>query len=538
MNVERLARCSRGRTLGSMRSGLNAWPDAVGVDRPAGMAVLLCLMVAFQAHAQDLGTDAQRADGKLVYDAKCSQCHGMTGGGDGEAAVFFRPAPRDFTSGVFKFRTSASGELPTDDDLVRSIREGMPYTGMPAWPKLSNEEVRNLVYHIKTFNGDFDGPYGNPQPVGSSDPVSMSDESIARGRAVFDENQCIDCHGNAGRGNGKSVATLEDNWGMHIRPADLTKRWTFRGGSTREDIYRTFTTGLDGSPMPSYAIDPPEDQWHLVNYVYSLSADEPGYATVVVASGYEGEIDLGTGTALFESAKPATFPIVGQVIEPGRAFYPGVNAITVRAVYNQDDVAVELTWHDMTAETHGGNGPMLAVADTIDAAAGTSADTTFLYSDAVAIQFPSQPSDGPARPYFLFGDSKRSVDLWYVEMAGRAAQHLQGSSTDAVSTLEEPLEVVANFDDGRWVVMFKRSRSLEGRTVFDEKSFVPVAFSVWDGFYHERGAKRGITSWYDMYMAPLEAESPAGPMAAYGFGTLLLGLGIVFLVRRKYGNTA
>jgi DMSO reductase family type II enzyme heme b subunit len=505
-----------------------------GIWNSAILALLfLCASVQL-AEAQDLGTDAQRSAGKQVYDQKCSQCHGMTGAADGEGADFFRPAPRDFTSGVFKFRTSASGELPTDADLVRSIREGMPYTGMPAWPGLSNEEVQNLVYHIKTFNGDFDGVYGNPQPVGSSDPVSMSEESIARGRAVFEENQCIDCHGNLGRGDGKSARTLEDNWSTHIRPADLTKRWTFRGGATREDIYRTFTTGLDGSPMPSYSIDPPEDQWHLVNYVYSLSQDEPIYATVVVASPYDGEIDFSNREGLFDGATPAYFPIVGQVIDPGRAFYPGVNGVSVRAVYNEADIAIELSWNDMSAETRGDNSPTMAVGDTIE----TAVDTMVSYSDAIGVQFPSQPPDGQARPYFLFGDSKRTVDLWFVELAGMEAQNLEGSGGERVNRVDSDLEVSSFYDKGEWVVAFKRSRALEGRTVFDEQTFVPIAFSVWDGFNRERGAKRGVSSWYHLYLAPLQVESPAGPMAMYGFGTLLLGLGIVALVRRKYGKSA
>ncbi|HEY5565044.1 MAG TPA: c-type cytochrome, partial [Rhodothermia bacterium] len=287
------------------------------------MRRLIMLSIALSASpspAQDLGTEQQRAAGKALYDDKCAQCHGVNGGGDGVGAHYFRPAPRDFTAGTYKFRSSASGELPLDSDLKRSIRQGMPYTGMPAWPQLSDTEVQNLVYYLKTFNSYFAGPYGNPEALPTTGAVAMSDESIARGRVVYEENQCLDCHGELGRGDGKSAPTLQDQWGVHIRPADLTKRWTFRGGATREDIYRTFTTGLDGSPMPSYQIDPPEDQWNLVNYVYSLSRDEPKYSTVVVASGYDGEISASSGDEQFAEATPAYFPVVGQVVVPGRSF--------------------------------------------------------------------------------------------------------------------------------------------------------------------------------------------------------------------------
>ncbi|NNE35025.1 MAG: c-type cytochrome, partial [Rhodothermales bacterium] len=239
--------------------------------------VITGLLAAPATIAQDidLGTDAQREEGRQLYMDKCAQCHGVEGDGNGPAKTVFRPQPRDFTSSTYKFRTTPSGELPTDSDIMRSIREGMPYTGMPAWPSLSDGEVRNLMYFIKTFADDFSGPFAEVTPMEMPDDVSMSEESIERGRVVYEENQCFDCHGMAGRGDGKSATTLEDQWGVHIRPADLTKRWTFRRGITREDIYKTFQTGLDGSPMPSYEIDPPEDAWHLVNFVHSLSRDEP-----------------------------------------------------------------------------------------------------------------------------------------------------------------------------------------------------------------------------------------------------------------------
>jgi cytochrome c oxidase cbb3-type subunit 2 len=496
---------------------------------------IVCLVLAAPtAFTQDLGTEAQRTAGKALYDEKCSQCHGPEGAGDGVGAPFFRPAPRDFTAGTYKFRTSASGELPLDEDMRRSIRNGMPYTGMPAWPDLSDEEIQNLVYYLKTFNDYFDGPYGNPEAVTFTDEIAMSEESIARGRVVYEENQCLDCHGELGRGDGKSAPTLEDQWGVHIRPADLTKRWTFRGGSTRRDIYRTFTTGLDGSPMPSYSIDPPEDQWHLVNYVYSLSRDEPEYGTVVVASGVEGAISVDGGAAQFEQATPAYFPVVGQVIEPGRSFYPGVNGIEVRAIYNAETVGLMLSWHDMMANTDGTNAPTLDVPDSLSLAN----DTTVAFSDAVAVQFPTEPPEGLTRPYFLFGDPKRSVDLWFVDLASDSATVYLGRGRADLSETNQHLSVGSHFEDGRWEVILTRQRTLEGGTVFAEDAFVPIAFSVWDGFYGERGLKRGVTSWYHVYMSPLEVESPVGDMVLWGFGTFILGIGIVFLVRRKYGQPA
>jgi hypothetical protein len=66
------------------------------------------------------------------------------------------------------------------------------------------------------------------------------------------------------------------------------------------------------------------------------------------------------------------------------------------------------------------------------------------------------------------------------------------------------------------------------------EAFTPIAFSIWDGFYKERGNRRGLSSWYSLYLEPLEQESAVGPMLTYGLITLLLSLGIVGVVRWKY----
>src|SRR5438552_3698102 len=63
--------------------------------------------------------------GKAVYDAHCVQCHGTSGRGDGPAAAFVNPRPRNFSSGGYKIRTTETDSVPTDDDLIRSVRQGL-----------------------------------------------------------------------------------------------------------------------------------------------------------------------------------------------------------------------------------------------------------------------------------------------------------------------------------------------------------------------------------------------------------------------------
>src|SRR5206468_10159418 len=69
--------------------------------------------------------------GRVVYVKWCAGCHGDGGAGDGPAAAYMLPRPRNFTGGLYKIRTTASGQLPTDADLLRAIDEGLPGSAMP-----------------------------------------------------------------------------------------------------------------------------------------------------------------------------------------------------------------------------------------------------------------------------------------------------------------------------------------------------------------------------------------------------------------------
>src|SRR6266545_1927717 len=63
--------------------------------------------------------------GKTVYVKWCAGCHGDNGAGDGAGARRMIPPPRDFTAGLYQIRSTASGELPTDADLLRAIDAGV-----------------------------------------------------------------------------------------------------------------------------------------------------------------------------------------------------------------------------------------------------------------------------------------------------------------------------------------------------------------------------------------------------------------------------
>ena len=491
--------------------------------------------VAVAQQSNDLGTEEQRNAGKVLYDIKCAHCHGYAGDAVSVATPYLRPTPRDFTSGNYKFRSTASGELPTREDLERSIRDGMPYTSMPAWEGiLSDAEITNLAYYLKTFDAAFAGPYGNPAVVDIPSPPRYSDDAghLAQGRAVFEANQCADCHGDNGRGNGLSAPDLEDEWGYPIRPADMTKRWTYRASPTREDIYRTFMTGLNGTPMPSYQQSiTEEDRWALVDYVWSLSRSTPDYGTVATAIGQHVPVDI-NDPELFADAPATYFPIVGQVIEPGREFYPGVNGISIKAVYDTVHIALQLQWHDMTAEANGHNHPNLEVPMFNPGQPDTTAGD---WSDAVAVLFPAATPEGLVRPYFMFGDTENPMSIWFADMATDTTAVLLGQGAGLITDTDIPVERIASYDDGVWTVALKGARQMQDLS-FDESTFVPIAFSVWDGFNRERGNKRGLSAWYHMYLEPIEQPSALLPMAKWAVIVLLFELALVGLVRWRSGR--
>jgi cytochrome c oxidase cbb3-type subunit I/II len=217
-------------------------------------------------HSQDLLTL-----GREVYNTRCVGCHGKGGDGNGPAATFLAPRPRNFTLGVFKFRTTPSGSLPTDGDLYRTVTRGVRWTAMPTWHELPEKERLAVVTFIKTFSSRWKDE--QPEPAATlGNPPRATAELVARGKDLYQKAKCFQCHGDEGKGDGESAADLTDDLKFPIRPADFT-RGQFKGGSTVGDIFRTMTAGLDGSPMPSFADSMSEEErWAISYYVLSLSA--------------------------------------------------------------------------------------------------------------------------------------------------------------------------------------------------------------------------------------------------------------------------
>jgi cytochrome c oxidase cbb3-type subunit 2 len=266
--------------------------------------------------------------GRRVYEARCVGCHGAKGDGNGPAATFLTPRPRDFTLGVFKFRTTPSGSLPTDGDLFRTVTRGVRWTAMPTWHELPDKERLAVVSFIKTFSKRWKEE--RPEPaLAIGDPPRATSELVARGKELYQKAKCFQCHGQGGKGDGISAADLKDDFGFPIRPADFT-RGQFKGGSEVRDIFRTMSLGLDGAPMPSFADSMSEEErWAISYYVLSLSA------WMDPLTGNRLVLPPGARAALNSAAVPAGHPRLAvdpaqpsQVAEPApgkpRMLYPGI----------------------------------------------------------------------------------------------------------------------------------------------------------------------------------------------------------------------
>ena len=220
--------------------------------------------------------------GREVYERRCAGCHGVNGDGNGPAATFlYRQRPRNFTLGVFKFSLTKE-PVPTDGALIRTITRGVRGTAMPAWYELPLTDrlavIQYIKYELAVDRSDPKNPYayfveeppGPPLYIGT--PPAASATLVTHGKDVWQQAKCWECHGNSGKGDGDRAAGLKDDFGFPIRPADLTSG-QFKSGPKVEDIFGTMSTGLSGTPMPSYRDSlSEEDRWALAYYVVSLSA--------------------------------------------------------------------------------------------------------------------------------------------------------------------------------------------------------------------------------------------------------------------------
>jgi cytochrome c oxidase cbb3-type subunit 2 len=240
------------------------------------VAVLLAALsgavgFAQEAHIGNLTGNLKR--GKELYRRYCVGCHGVLGDGQGENAIHLDPRPRDFNAGIFKCRSTPTGSLPLESDLFDTIGRGIHASGMPAWFPLTRHERVDLLAYVKFLSPRFQQEKPG-LPISIPPETASTPDSVARGKQLYKKMECWKCHGQGGHGDGPSASTLTDSKDRPIVPYDFTAGERFKCGESNQDLYRIFMTGLDGTPMPSYADNlKPEQAWDLVHFLRTLQVN-------------------------------------------------------------------------------------------------------------------------------------------------------------------------------------------------------------------------------------------------------------------------
>lgn len=513
------------------------------------LLVFLLPATSFAAMPDPVLKDKLEA-GKKVYFKRCVWCHGVEGGGDGPSADRLFTRPRNFIQGTFKIRTTDSGELPLDANLIKTVTNGLPGSAMPAWGEfLKKEEIEAVIQFVKTLVQDRDFADEDEEvnvqdfgtnPWGTEGPyhLGVPQEAIDKGKEIFTKNKCFECHGGEGRGDGNP--TMKDDWGFPIVAADWQQCWNFRG--SRRDPYnpfnivRTISTGLNGTPMPNFREQiTVEDRWNIAAFVNSLCprkridplANKPISDFLIKSKYTEGPVSPNMDDPMWEVSyddhkvipRAADYEgdqyrsyvaMAGQITRGNRNFKPKVDNLWVTSRWSPEDNAVYylVEYHLRFLSTN----PE--------------------FPDAVGIQWPGKLQDlfGAEKPYFIYGDSKKPVDLWKAVFMAKdysttnapnpagydldlKVHEYVGNGFDAIQEKEtEPtVEVVASkYHQGKVRVLFKRALTNDNKETdvqIPSETFIPVSFMQWSGDDNEKDEHQALSTWLYTILEPPVPDS-------------------------------
>ncbi|MFQ6616352.1 MAG: ethylbenzene dehydrogenase-related protein [Fidelibacterota bacterium] len=483
--------------------------------------------------------------GVELYGQYCSSCHGPSGHGDGSLAYLLYPKPRDFTQGLFKLRSTPSGELPTREDLRKTIVNGMPGTAMPSFYFLKDQQIEALVEEVRKLGG-FEQE--SPRPVSVPGPLPFSGDLVAVGKSVYADLGCHQCHGELGKGDGPSAGNLKDDWGYPIPVRDFT-RGTYVGGGELEDLYLRFATGMDGTPMPSYLSmveqmgqSEAERQrliWGLVYYVKSLETEDarsrPGGMTppedgVVAARkvffGRSENYFLDGFNRDWKQAPVNAIPL-SRLWQKER---DNLSVVTVRALYSRRFLAVRMEWTDESRDTG-----TIRVQDFQDGAAvqfsltgepgfhgmgsrGFPANLWFWRSEweihrsqmaslDIEQAYPNRASDADVDTYpetvneqaYLPGrDAGSLLSLESIPVSVEDLNAVGPGTLESQPLQDQSVTGKGVWDGNRWTVVFVRSLKTgsEDDIQFKAGGIYPVAFAVWNGSQGDRNGQKMVSTWY------------------------------------------
>lgn len=522
-----------------------------------GSVLLASLAVAAAVgRSRDPGPRPDLERGRALYERHCSVCHGSEGRGDGEAAYLLHPAPRNFASGRFRLVSTENG-VPTQADLIASIRRGMPGSAMPPWEWLAEEDLWSLALFVRDLSvegqvadllqwageEEEDLPEeearelvlermtpGESIQVGAAapaDPVTLHE-----GRRLYLKS-CALCHGENGTGDApvNRSGELRNEDGTPNSARDFTIG-ILKGGSTHSDIVRRIVAGLPGSPMPGTDFEDPEELFALTAYVRSLI--QPAAEERVLQRRRTISVARVPGPAPLEPSDPAWDRAAGEWVALMPLWWRNerVEGVVARAVHDGETVAFRLSWRDASED---------------DDLLGPRS-----FSDAAAIEISVERDP----PLFAMGAAEHPVDIafwraaweadgatardvrdrwpWMVDdgfpdlldglrdqsITARAlgnSMALPARPGAAEALMAQGFGTVGprngapsswtargGWSDGYWDVVFSRSMNaeIEGEPALSPGLSAFLAFAVWDGSFMDRNGQKSVSVWHRLQVAP------------------------------------
>jgi mono/diheme cytochrome c family protein len=500
------------------------------------------------------------ANGKELYANYCVQCHGETGDGNGPAAKYLNPKPRDFRSGKFRVVTTVN-RVPSDQDLMQVLTRGMPGSAMLPFAHLSEADRQALVAHVRELTrkaieekvrqeaADF-GEQVNPAELAKildramrpgdvieiprDLPPSGDKESIARGQKLYAQ-QCAACHGTTGKGDGQQ--DMRDDDGVAVTPRDFT-RGIFKGGSDRQQLYLRIVTGMPGTPMPANTLIKATEVGDLMNYVQSLfdpaaQAKVEHKRTRLVARRTSGALPADADADAWRAAEP-----VRIVVSPLWWRNYAEPDLHVAALHDGKTVAIRLTWQDATRNDRpvrpqdfedmaavqlfqGSPEPFLgmgAANQAVDvwlwraswqALADGPVDVDTAYPNMAVDLYPFERAGNGPRSHSIEQQLRDFITAWAAgNLNADPARPFTGSSLGAkgFGTLtmrprtSQLVSAKGTWKEGRWTVVLRRPLDVgaEGGLPLAPGSKLSMAFALWDGAAGDRNGQKLVSIWHDL----------------------------------------
>jgi len=240
----------------------------------------------------------------------------------------------------------------------------------------------------------------------------------------------------------------------------------------------------------------------VVNYVMSVADHrmETKEGEIVVKGLYKPAIPKDENDKAWDEAEGVSFFLVPQIIQKDRMFDPSNDAVLVKSIFTDKEVAFLLEWDDRTKSVLGD--PM-------------SEQLTWgtLAPDGIAIQTPVDLENlATGKPYFGHGDPSRAVNMMHwtsgdVEKGQTSSIFTANGSgkKDPTDSAKAGFTATGSYNAGTWKVMMKRNMTTDAKdkeTQFSAGKYIPIAFANWDGSNGEGGSKHTMTTWRWLLLKP------------------------------------